>query len=158
MRFLLELTITWSLNGPQNTDFNKGNITFEIGDGSNPNNVLPVTNGALTFAKAPIVGDLTAITTIPAVANGKNYTIKATFRDAAAGKFLNWFSPNFAVQGSSVVVPPASSSAAAASSAAASGTAANTIKTISVTSEGRSSGISQTSVLLALVPALLLAF
>ncbi|KAJ3058282.1 hypothetical protein HDU99_006883, partial [Rhizoclosmatium hyalinum] len=71
-----QLTITWSLNGPQNTDFNKGNITFEIGDGSNPNNVLPVTNGALTFAKAPIVGDLTAITTIPAVANGKNYTIK----------------------------------------------------------------------------------
>ncbi|KAJ3025999.1 UNVERIFIED_CONTAM: hypothetical protein HDU68_006371 [Siphonaria sp. JEL0065] len=142
-----QLSITWSLTGAADVNFNKANITFEIADGTNPNNVVTAPNGALTFAKPPIVGDLVAVTTIPNIPSGKAYTVKAIFKDTT--KFIFWYSPSFQIVGGAV------SPTAAGGGAAAQSTQAQTVKT---TSASRSGGISTTQFLLALVPAILLAF
>ncbi|KAI9343210.1 hypothetical protein BDR26DRAFT_858724 [Obelidium mucronatum] len=148
-----QLQITWSLTGASDVNFNKANITFEINDGTNPNNVVTAPNGALTFAKQPIVGDLLAVTTVPNIPDGKAYTVKATFKDTT--KFIFWYSPSFQIKGGSAVAP--SSGGANPSGGVASSPAA---KPVTTTTSGatRSNGISSTQLWLALIPALLLAF
>ncbi|KAJ3074567.1 hypothetical protein HDU98_010930 [Podochytrium sp. JEL0797] len=103
------MQITWSVGGTASSEFEAAPLTFTIDNASNPNNVVTAPNGALTFTKQPVVGDLMATVNVPNVAAGIAYTVKATYKDT--NKNVNWYSPIFRVTGGSGPAPGASTTA-----------------------------------------------
>ncbi|KAJ3025997.1 UNVERIFIED_CONTAM: hypothetical protein HDU68_006369 [Siphonaria sp. JEL0065] len=89
--------ITWDACG-NDFAFLNANITFEIADATNPNNVQSISAGQLTFKTQPNVTNLKATATVPTgLLPGKNYTIKSSYHDIAANKWTNCFGNTFFV-------------------------------------------------------------
>ncbi|KAI9343212.1 hypothetical protein BDR26DRAFT_858726 [Obelidium mucronatum] len=96
--------ITWNLvnTTPQ---FNAVNLTFVLSDATNPNNVLPLQNGALVPKTPAIVSDAQAEVTVPNVPSSKFYAVQAQYKDlGAVQKWMGCFSPTFAIGGGSAPV------------------------------------------------------
>ncbi|KAJ3119689.1 hypothetical protein HK100_000188 [Physocladia obscura] len=92
--------ITWNIGGTFDAIFNNGSLSFEIDNFVNVNNVALATNGALSFTTQPVVSDLQVQTTLPNIASGSSYTVRATYRDSENGNnYIYWFSPTFTITG-----------------------------------------------------------
>ncbi|KAJ3285512.1 hypothetical protein HDU79_007273, partial [Rhizoclosmatium sp. JEL0117] len=89
--------------------FLNATTAFEIADCSNPQNVQSLANGALsTTAK---FADLTATVTVPALAKGSSYCIKAAYKDKT--QWVYWYSPTFSVIPVQTLVVPSTMTAVA---------------------------------------------
>ncbi|KAJ3071676.1 hypothetical protein HDU98_004965 [Podochytrium sp. JEL0797] len=140
-----QLQITWALTGVLSSVFNNATLTFEIDNASNPNNVAVV--APLTFAKAPLVGDLMASAQIPStIAPGSAYSVRASYKDKT--DFVFWYSPSFSIQGGAPVVTGATTGSSAHTTAGPA----------SPSSSGRSVKISGGQISFALITALFLIF
>ncbi|KAJ3280956.1 hypothetical protein HDU79_011212 [Rhizoclosmatium sp. JEL0117] len=96
-----QINIVWDKCG-SDPAFDAANITFEIADASNPNNVQSVNGGQLSQPAA--VSGLAATYTIPAnFPAGNKYTIKSSYRDAKLGGWRNCFGNTFAIASSTPV-------------------------------------------------------
>ncbi|KAJ3006744.1 UNVERIFIED_CONTAM: hypothetical protein HDU68_003915 [Siphonaria sp. JEL0065] len=110
--------ITWDVCGPDAT-FLKSDISFEIADATNPNNVQSITAGQLTFKTQPNVANLKATANAPTtLVAGTKYTIKSSYHDVAANQWKSCFGNTFFITGgapagnsSATVVPTTKSGA-----------------------------------------------
>ncbi|KAJ3068880.1 hypothetical protein HDU98_008020 [Podochytrium sp. JEL0797] len=91
------MQITWALTGTPNDVFNKANISFEINEVVDENNVFLAPNGALSFKVQPVIGDLTAETSVPNITSGKQFAVKGVFKDTS--NLVYWYSPTFSIEG-----------------------------------------------------------
>ncbi|KAI9343224.1 hypothetical protein BDR26DRAFT_858747 [Obelidium mucronatum] len=87
-----DLTVTWGVCG-NDPSFLYGNVTFEIADATNPNNVQTISGGQIISSTPVSVGTVTVKVplTLAATATGK-YTIKSSYRDDLFWKHFhhNW--------------------------------------------------------------------
>ncbi|KAJ3007500.1 UNVERIFIED_CONTAM: hypothetical protein HDU68_003476 [Siphonaria sp. JEL0065] len=124
--------ITWDVCGPDAT-FLKSDISFEIADATNPNNVLSIAAGQLTFKTQPNVANLKATTNTPTtLVAGTKYTIKSSYHDVAVNQWKSCFGNTFTVTGpagnsSATVVPTTKSKADKISFVAASAAVAGAL-------------------------------
>ncbi|KAJ3068884.1 hypothetical protein HDU98_008024 [Podochytrium sp. JEL0797] len=121
------MQITWSLTGNPNDAFNKANISFEINEVVDENNVFLAPNGALSFKVQPVVGDLTAETSVPNITSGKKFTVKGVYKDTS--NLVFWYSPTFSIEGTLTTAEPHA-------------TVSSIVKSTSVTSVGFAAKIS----------------
>ncbi|KAJ3202060.1 hypothetical protein HDU82_007647 [Entophlyctis luteolus] len=115
------LSVIWDVCGNDAT-FKASTITLDVADATDSTNVQVVSGGTLSSAAEVSSGQLA--TTMPtAVPSGNKFTVRSSYHDATANKWIYCFGNTFAVTGGS--------SAAAA-------TAANTASTKTATASGSS--------------------
>ncbi|KAJ3006743.1 UNVERIFIED_CONTAM: hypothetical protein HDU68_003914 [Siphonaria sp. JEL0065] len=125
-----DITVTWGVCGTD-PSFLYGNVTFEIADASNSNNVQSISGGQ--FISTPVSAG-TATAKVPALPNSAKYTIKSSYHDNAANKWISCFGNTFAITGgvapagnSSATVVPTTKSSGFVAAAGAAGVAAAAI-------------------------------
>ncbi|KAI9343208.1 hypothetical protein BDR26DRAFT_858720 [Obelidium mucronatum] len=151
------LNIQWRLDGPFDPTFITANMTFEINDATNNNNVILAPNGTLTFTAQPLTSDSSAKTTVPVIPFGKSYTVRAIAKDPSTGKTLSWFSPKFQINGAAAAQSPPAAGSTGGAAATTNSKAPGSV-TSAASYSSRIQGVSSCQFWFAVAAAVILAF